>query len=103
MGPLFRRHRSGSERPLATELALAFRPVLGALIVAQGRALPRLRFGDRGVTASFGYAGLGPGRQSPETLVRAADRALYEAKQQGRNRRVAADHAQTPTAWITAI
>jgi diguanylate cyclase (GGDEF)-like protein len=39
------------------------------------------------VTASFGITSLPRGRQtSPETLVRLADEALYQAKQQGRNR-----------------
>jgi diguanylate cyclase (GGDEF)-like protein len=39
------------------------------------------------VTASFGAAAVTAGRtQTTEDLVRAADRALYEAKRQGRNR-----------------
>jgi len=39
------------------------------------------------VTVSFGVASLQPGRdQAPEELVRFADRAMYQAKQNGRNR-----------------
>lgn len=40
---------------------------------------------SRQVTASFGVAGLSPG-QSPDTLLDHADRALYRAKENGRNR-----------------
>ncbi|MFN7918557.1 MAG: diguanylate cyclase [Bryobacteraceae bacterium] len=46
------------------------------------------------VTASFGVTSLPKGRStSPETLVRLADDALYQAKQQGRNRSVFAPFA----------
>lgn len=38
-----------------------------------------------GFTVSMGVAQLGPG-QDPVTLVARADRALYQAKQEGRNR-----------------
>lgn len=42
------------------------------------------------LTASMGIATLGPGVDTPEQLLKQADRALYEAKNSGRNRVVAA-------------
>jgi diguanylate cyclase (GGDEF)-like protein len=42
--------------------------------------------GDR-MTISVGYASVIPGRNStPTDLIKAADQALYQAKQEGRNR-----------------
>jgi diguanylate cyclase (GGDEF)-like protein len=38
------------------------------------------------VTASFGVTEFGPGRDSAESMLKAADTALYQAKQGGRNR-----------------
>ncbi len=42
------------------------------------------------LTASMGIATIGPGIETPEQLLKQADRALYEAKNSGRNRVVAA-------------
>ena len=52
----------------------------------------------RGVTVSIGVAMYPQHADSAETLVRAADRALYEAKHQGRNRVVTARQAGAETA-----
>jgi diguanylate cyclase (GGDEF)-like protein len=45
------------------------------------------------ITASFGVAGLPEDAVDPGELVRKADRALYMAKAQGRNRVESADHS----------
>lgn len=45
------------------------------------------------ITASFGVAGLPEDAVNPDELVRKADRALYLAKAQGRNRVQSADHS----------
>jgi diguanylate cyclase (GGDEF)-like protein len=51
------------------------------------------------VTASFGLAALGPDVRDAENLLRQADRALYDAKEAGRNRCVA---WQSPSASTVA-
>jgi diguanylate cyclase (GGDEF)-like protein len=50
--------------------------------------------GDRTVTVSVGVAGARAG-ESPEIWIQAADRALYTAKRQGRNRSVLRGDADT--------
>jgi diguanylate cyclase (GGDEF)-like protein len=45
------------------------------------------------ITASFGVAGLPEDAVDPKELIRKADRALYMAKAQGRNRVESADHS----------
>jgi diguanylate cyclase (GGDEF)-like protein len=62
-------------------LAEKLRRALGALV------LPEV---DRQITASFGVASLPDDGIDAATLVRAADRALYQAKADGRDRVVAA-------------
>lgn len=66
----------------ATDAALEAAERLRAAVAASGPVVP--------VTASFGVATLPFDAGDPATLIAAADRALYEAKQQGRNRVVAA-------------
>ena len=46
------------------------------------------------VTVSLGISAFGPGLDTPETIIRAADRALYYAKSRGKNR--VESHEDTP-------
>lgn len=60
----------------------------GAVVLCERfrTAIERNEFPNRAITASFGCAEIGPGRETPFDLVEAADRALYDAKANGRNR-----------------
>ena len=49
-------------------------------------SLKGTEFGMRGVTASFGCAEVGPGKDAKERIVADADRALYQSKNEGRDR-----------------
>ena len=70
-------------------------------IVSETR--PLFRNDDRrGITVSIGVAMYPQHAETTETLLRAADRALYEAKHQGRNRIVAARQATLDTSVAVA-
>lgn len=72
-------------------------PTSGALVLAErlrtrvsdSALVPGSEIGasdDVRVTVSIGVASLGPEHESVEALLKSADRALYEAKRNGRNR-----------------
>lgn len=72
-------------------------PETAAIVAERLRSMVESRpFSLRGhpsglqVTASIGVATIGPGIETPEQLIKQADRALYQAKNAGRNRVVAA-------------
>ncbi|HEX8175200.1 MAG TPA: diguanylate cyclase [Pyrinomonadaceae bacterium] len=51
------------------------------------------------LTVSIGISSLGPGLDTPETIIRAADRALYFAKERGKNRVEAFEDAPPETPY----
>ena len=85
--------RHGGEEFLAVLRGLTLEQALQRL-QALRLALARARMDevDPGlvVTASIGVAECRPGQESPRTLLAAADRQLYRAKREGRNRVCAA-------------
>ena len=62
----------------------------GALDAAERfrAAIEAHRWEERQVTVSVGVATLRPGAETPQSLIDCADKALYQAKQRGRNRAV---------------
>jgi len=76
--------RFGGEEFMAV---LAGSDAPGAMVFADRvrLALRSLELGDGPLTVSAGVAAYYPGMRSPDELVAAADRALYQAKSEGRN------------------
>ena len=58
----------------------------GGKSARRGRASKNPRHKSLAVTISIGYAERDPARKRPPAVIKAADQALYRAKQQGRNR-----------------
>jgi diguanylate cyclase (GGDEF)-like protein len=67
----------------------------GAQVLAERirRAIEEEPWPERGITVSIGIARSGPATADPDALIGAADRALYDAKQAGRNRVALSDSA----------
>jgi diguanylate cyclase (GGDEF)-like protein len=67
----------------------------GARVLAERvrRAVEQGEWGEGGITVSIGIAAAGPDTSCPAALIAAADRALYEAKEAGRNRVAVAESA----------
>ncbi|GMV40460.1 MAG: hypothetical protein AMXMBFR64_21760 [Myxococcales bacterium] len=76
---------AGVDRPVAEMLADRLRAAIAA--TAMPVATPD---GPLRVTVSVGVSTYGPATNTPDTLVASADRALYQAKQSGRDRVVCA-------------
>lgn len=81
--------RHGGEEFLVVIHGMPLQEAVAALHELRIR-LARLRFeevdADVNVTVSIGVAALGPGQADGRTLLAAADRQLYRAKREGRNR-----------------
>ncbi len=77
----------------------------GAFVLGERfrRAIQRAPWPKRPISISIGVAATGGEVTTPSELLQAADRALYQAKQSGRNRVVmASDHARTFGRWHIA-
>ena len=68
------------------------------MVAIAGISLPGL---DRDITASLGIADLLEHAGTPDGLIHEADRALYAAKAQGRNRTVLAAAEPAPSDRMT--
>jgi diguanylate cyclase (GGDEF)-like protein len=81
----------GTDLAAAAAVAEKLRAAVEGLVIEFGPG----RFGS--VTASFGVASTDAHGYDRTNLVAAADRALYEAKERGRNRVVIAEQTDDPT------
>lgn len=72
----------------------------GASVLAERmrRAIAAASFAHRSITISIGVSTLGPALQEETALIMAADKALYKAKRDGRNRVIHADSLRICTA-----
>ena len=68
-----------------TPLAQTLRAVDATVRTLRGLRIPS-PVGDVRITVSAGVASLKPSGQEPRALIEAADRALYRAKETGRDR-----------------
>jgi diguanylate cyclase (GGDEF)-like protein len=68
-----------SDAQAAAQCAERLRQAVGAMRMQVGKVSLQ-------VTISLGVAAMGPAMRGPEAMVKAADQAVYSAKQAGRNR-----------------
>ena len=87
-----------TELNVATRVAERMRTMIMVAGAPSGKAGRTAARGDRWTTISLGVATIRPGdtNASPEDLIDRADKAMYEAKRQGRNRVCRAAGASSP-------